>query len=705
MTDSNNFFQLIERHSKNLDWLNQILKGGVDDSIIIDGVSKPSISKDIANHYSEIKAMVVGRATYETKSGLPASPPSGVILAEVWRDPVRNNNGLYGWTGSEWEKSPYDSTKEFVDMVDVVRADLGDAATSHQQAGLDADTNPLITDNGEDYAGGITDAMGRMIVAFGLEGAINIFTKLSVNFAEFKTKDDRAGIATKGDDDVRVGVSSGGAPFMDSMEVHQGENVEYAIMDESGRMAFILYSDGSIETVNQRVSASPSDYAWSVQDSKGRVALMVNPDGTVDFLPSDSLVSKIVPEDKGEFIPLLTEHNHIIMHGQSLSVALGSRPAITPESTSGALMPDYGFYDGNSDASQGLESGPPKSTGYTTMTTLGDASMGNEVPTAGACEQLQKMLNDEFSAGAHVVIGSNNGHGGYKIDQLDKEGVGTGPTPNYLLGVEQSELYKKHSANLGKHCLTQAMLWMQGETDVSQGTTKQEYKRRLENLISDYAKDIKQGYHPALLTYQVGSHTKRMPNATSDVPVAQWELSNENPYVFMVCPTYVFPYNSDGVHLPSRSSQWIGCYFGKVLFNVLTGKGWKPVQPERINRQENIVLIDFHVPKPPLVIDTTLITDPGDYGFEVWEGDNQLTIKSVSVVSGTQVKLVLNEIPSSIVQVRYAMGVEGQGGGPTTGPRGNIRDSDDTVAVFNDQDGQPFSLFNWCVIFIKNEDK
>lgn len=700
MQSSSNYFELVAEFKKNIDWLNQIIKGGKFDTITVDGVLKPSISKDIDEQYGAIKAMVQGRTAYKTKSELPSSNPSGIILAEVWNDPIREHNGLYGWDGLGWTKSPYDSTTEFVSMVDGVRMELGEANTSHERAGLNSDTPPIYSSEGDEYAGGISDEFGRLIMAFGFDGLVKIFTKLAVGFAKIKTEDDRAGISAD-DDEIKLGVRRGGSPFMGKVEHHLTNEVEYAIMDDAGRIAFQIFSDGSIETVGQRVGDAGDDFAWSVQDKDGRVAFMILNDGTVDFLPSQRLVEKISPSILPPYKPLVTEHLHLLMHGQSLSVGLGSKPTITGPSNIGALMPDSGFYDGDSDVSQGLLGGHPTSTAYVPLTTIDDPSSSNEVPTAGACEQLQKMFND---ANKSVnVIGSNCGHGGYRIDQLDKEGNGDGPTPNYQLGVEQSVLYKSHSSKANKHCLTQAMLWMQGETDVSAGTSKSEYKRRLTNLIMDFSNDINQGHQPVLMTYQVGSHTKRYPNATPEVPIGQWELSNEHPYVFMACPTYIFDYNSDGVHLNNHSSRWIGCYFGKAMYQLLTSGSWKPLQPERVNRQGKIIWIDMHVPVPPLVIDTERVSNPGDYGFEVWTGEVKHEIASVEIVGDTVIKIMLTADPSQPVEVCYGMGVAGNGGGPTTGPRGNIRDSDLTVAAFNDASGQPYELFNWCVIFKKVE--
>ncbi|EHK9084575.1 DUF1565 domain-containing protein [Vibrio parahaemolyticus] len=110
MESSNNYFQMMLELRQHIDWLNQILKGGKGDAVIIDGETKPSITKDIEDRWAGIAAMVQGRQTFETKSELDASgaPPVDKPLSEVWNDPTINNNGLYGYSGGVWVKSPYD---------------------------------------------------------------------------------------------------------------------------------------------------------------------------------------------------------------------------------------------------------------------------------------------------------------------------------------------------------------------------------------------------------------------------------------------------------------------------------------------------------------------------------------------------------------------------------------------------------------------
>ena len=119
---NNNFFALISELQKNIDWLNHVLKGGDRETVTIDGVVKPTISKDITDHWSAISGMVQGRATYQLKSELPLSPVDGKLLAEVWNDSDVENNGLYGWDGSKWEPSKYD-LKNFVYLLQAVKQD------------------------------------------------------------------------------------------------------------------------------------------------------------------------------------------------------------------------------------------------------------------------------------------------------------------------------------------------------------------------------------------------------------------------------------------------------------------------------------------------------------------------------------------------------------------------------------------------------
>lgn len=117
--NENNFFELIEWFKKNINWVNEVLLGNESHTVNMDGVIKPSISKGMADKFNSLNSLVQGRLSYDTKLALDAAgaPPSGSGLAEVWNDGVTQNNGLYGWSGSEWVKSPLDTIAQFSPLI------------------------------------------------------------------------------------------------------------------------------------------------------------------------------------------------------------------------------------------------------------------------------------------------------------------------------------------------------------------------------------------------------------------------------------------------------------------------------------------------------------------------------------------------------------------------------------------------------------
>ena len=96
-------------------------------------------------------------------------------------------------------------------------------------------------------------------------------------------------------------------------------------------------------------------------------------------------------------------------------------------------------------------------------------------------------------------------------------------------------------------------------------------------------------------------------------------------------------------------------------------------------------------------MDTVLVSDPGHYGFEYWdETPSPPVITSVEPGWDT-VQITLSAEPTGTNQfLRYAYtGVPGSPGGPFTGPRGNLHDSDDERSPADEP------LYNWCVHFSK----
>jgi hypothetical protein len=168
----------------------------------------------------------------------------------------------------------------------------------------------------------------------------------------------------------------------------------------------------------------------------------------------------------------------------------------------------------------------------------------------------------------------------------------------------------------------------------------------------------------------------------------------------LVGPKYFLPYAlPGGLHLNNRGYRWLGEYYGKVYRKVVVEAApWTPLKPRTIVLVGAIITASFDVPVPPLVLDTNLVSDPGNYGFEyVDESDSPPSIAHVEIIDDTTVRITLSSVPSgSNPRLRYAYtAIPGNPGGPTTGPRGNLHDSDSEVSP----NGDP--LYNWCVHFDK----
>ncbi|HFE4479611.1 hypothetical protein G3W18_10850 [Klebsiella pneumoniae] len=573
------------------------------------------------------------------------SPDDSALAIEII-----NNGGTLEHTGREMP-SQY-----------ALREPIKEAAHASQSP---ASAGVSANDIDDEYEYAIADRQGRIIERINADFIHRFIFPIISQQAKLGSAKGLSGIFYQ--DDIALGLDASGNVTAGSTETGTSNDMLYGVVDSSGRCLFRYDARGKFRAVLHEDVIRQISQEFGVSEFKKR---------------------------------MLADRVHIQMCGQSLAGGIGSGRISSAATATGWLMPSGGIEDGQT-LSVGLTGLPLTSSSFVGM----DPTVAKnlyENPLYGVCAQLQGMLNAESAAVS--VSGSASWHGEYKISQLDKEGG----SPQYDVAVAQSRAYAGYSSTEAKSFLSHVMCWLQGESDITAGTSPDEYLRRLNNLIADYQSDVGQDMPPVMVTYQTGSHTRRAPYYSSDIPQVQLLAANTNPYIFMACPTYVFPYNSDGVHMPGNSYRWLGCYFGKAIFNILTKNAWKPLQPESVYRNGRVVTVVMHVPVSPLVLDTDMVSNPGDYGFEVW-GDTdgaRKTIQSVTV-SGNRVTLVLDADPGQTVVVKYAQGTQGANAGPTTGARGNLRDSDSTLAYCRDvtatDPNSPYKLYNWCPIFSLKE--
>ena len=170
--------------------------------------------------------------------------------------------------------------------------------------------------------------------------------------------------------------------------------------------------------------------------------------------------------------------------------------------------------------------------------------------------------------------------------------------------------------------------------------------------------------------------------------------------IFLVGPKYFLDYTEDGVHLTAASEQFLGEYYGKAYKRTLMDRlPWKPLYPTGISISGKVITATFNVPAPPLVLDNTLVADPGNEGFEYSDDSSrQPTITKVVLERPSKAVITLDHAPIAMPGKRFLSygwtGKVGSRAGHETGRRGNLRDSDGTMGRYSGR-----TLYNWCVTF------
>lgn len=302
----------------------------------------------------------------------------------------------------------------------------------------------------------------------------------------------------------------------------------------------------------------------------------------------------------------------------------------------------------------------------------------------------------------HDILLSNHASGARSYWQLKKG------TKYYANGMAQVTAAAEIAKRLGKSYVVRAVTTVHGESDHADKSTR--YAQDLLEWQTDYEKDVQaitgQTEPVPMFETQISSWTRMMGGTeTSAIPAAQLEAHVKSRAkgdglggVFLVGPKYHLPYSGDGVHLSMEGYRQMGEDYAKAYKRVIIDRRpWEPLRPSAVTREGAVITVKLLVPAPPIVLDTTLVTDPGHFGFEYFDaaGTSTPAIVSVEVAEPDAIRITLEREPTADNRrIRYAFtAARHLKAGPTTGPRGNLRDSDPTPS----RSGK--HLYNWCIHF------
>lgn len=325
-----------------------------------------------------------------------------------------------------------------------------------------------------------------------------------------------------------------------------------------------------------------------------------------------------------------------------------------------------------------------------------------ETPMAGSIRGWYELLiaeNYGFNPDDLIILGSVPAEGSQSIASLTS---GT-----YLQRVYDDITYGYARAQeLGKTYRPVAMYLMVGETDQTLGTTAESFSATfdlLQQRVDTHASAVcGENIRVPIFVYQFSSWINRTPNTSyPTIPMALLELAKTRENVYLTNPMYIHDY-TDNAHLTARSSFIHGLYISVMEKRVLVdGKtDAKPLMPVDHKRQGRAATVWLN-PVGRLKLDTSVVSDPGNYGFRLLHPDtlDVIPLTDVNVRYDALTISTADDIPAgAILQYAFHGGTTGQSPGRLHGPRGCLRDSQGDIISFT-LNGEVIRMDNYCVMF------
>ncbi|MGV3664095.1 MAG: phosphate ABC transporter substrate-binding protein [Prosthecobacter sp.] len=434
--------------------------------------------------------------------------------------------------------------------------------------------------------------------------------------------------------------------------------------------------------------------------------------GTVMAQPAAAPSRLLLPKD-------LNNHNTLLglwLMGQSLCDGSESLPLVTPEDTGWG---NYRFQRGvrtwvHGDNGAEPEKRRDKDFSLVPLTASVNGGLGETIAN-GLADHLKFAMHGFANANPnakdpqrgkrppHFLV-AYAGQGGRTIEELAIADISTDPrTPAvkqggggyYKTSLDDARRAVAQAKALRKDFAIAALMWMQGEgnggptgglmptrwgTELPRAEAQAWYRDRLIAYRQQWSADLRvitgQRDEIPFFTYQT----------QGTAGPAQLMAADADPHIIMVGPHYMVPsaINShwgDGtgavrhgaaIHLSADGERWYGEQAGKVMHRVLVkGEDWQPLRPRRAwldaKDARSSVLIDFIVPRPPLVVDKEFFPlqhydlGKGTYsslgGFQVREASGAIVpLSAVEVDAATRLRIRLAAPVKAGVKLQLSCG-------------------------------------------------
>lgn len=389
-------------------------------------------------------------------------------------------------------------------------------------------------------------------------------------------------------------------------------------------------------------------------------------------------------------------------YGQSLSISLLGTPGIE------TVMQNALMFNGG------------VTTYNRTLNSI--VTLPNTTTTEYHEKSMIHQLNAEYPDNNRFYLAAARGVSAYSMAQLKP---GTPPWAQYMASIDKG---KELADVMGRQYGMIAQKFFQGEEDAYQGTDPNIYREGMQLIQSGVSSKFKivsgLPHDIPMIIYQMASHGRYegLVNPSYEIPLVQFDEAINNPLIQLCTPMYIFPY-ADGVHLTNHGYRWLGLYSAKAIkFWFENKKPFKPLYPVNVSRVGNSTLVsDFDPPVGKINFSEEIVTQASDgmNGLEIWSESQsgvltRLPASEAIIIGDTKIKVrsSSNFGANDKIYLAYAFTPENRGAkidgkypswnaGPTTGVRGNLCDSDESVTDLLNANGQPYPLNNYCVMFKK----
>ena len=375
----------------------------------------------------------------------------------------------------------------------------------------------------------------------------------------------------------------------------------------------------------------------------------------------------------------------IWMMGQSLGDGSESLPLVTPDDTGWGNL---AFRRGVRTWLPGADAAKPgqrPSDQFDLVPLWAEANGGlGETVANGLADHLKSALvamenRPNKTTAPHYLV-AFAGQGGRQIQELSPADLSNDPrTPEsrrhgggyYRTSLDDARRAVAGATKRGMKFRIEALYWMQGEgnggptggivptrwdAEIPRPAGLEWYRDQLIAYRKQWAADL------GIITGQQAEIPMFTYQTLGPAGEAQLMAADVDEAIHLVGPHYAVPSalnsrtpgerHGDAIHLSADGERWWGEQVGKVMHRVLhLGEKWQPLRPlaARLEETRESLVIDFSVPRPPLVIETEFlprqeIAATGGYqslaGFRVrGASGGRLLLTGVEVAGPTQVRL------------------------------------------------------------------